>query len=194
MKLLVTPNLYKKIIILFFGLSVWAGAVHADSTFTNLTDQEQIRTFHNVTERIRCICIPSIAIKSCSFNNCTVSAKLKLFIENRIRAGESADVIVDKMIHGFGQDVISDPIIAKFIETGNQGMAQGVIMGFGPDILAKPDSSWIDFSIAAAAAFGILLIYLYLKRRTAPKAAIATESENHSSFDKYISEIEEKQK
>ncbi|MEI1278814.1 cytochrome c-type biogenesis protein CcmH [Leptospira venezuelensis] len=194
MKFFVSSDLHKKILILLFGFFIWASAANADSTFTNLTDPEHIRTFHNVTERIRCICIPSIAIKSCSFNNCTVSAKLKVFIENRIRAGESADVIVDKMIHGFGQDVVSDPVIAKFIENGNQGMAQGVIMGFGPDILAKPDSSWIDFSIAAAAAFGILLIYLYLKRRTAPKAAIATESENHSSFDKYISEIEEKQK
>ncbi|TGM95613.1 cytochrome c-type biogenesis protein CcmH [Leptospira dzoumogneensis] len=194
MKVLVSSKVYNRILISLFGFFIWTSAAYADSTFTNLTDPEQIRTFHNVTERIRCICIPSITIKSCSFNNCTVSAKLKLFIENRIRAGESADVIVDKMIHGFGQDVVSDPVIAKFIENGNQGMAQGVIMGFGPDILAKPDSFWIDFSIAAAATLGILLIYLYLKRRTAPKAAIVTGSENHSSFDKYISEIKEKQK
>lgn len=177
--------------ILLFLISISASA---DSTFTNLTDQEQIRTFHNVTERIRCICIPSIAIKSCSFNNCTVSAKLKLFIENRIRAGESADTIVDKMIHGFGPDVVTDPIVAKFIENGNQGMAQSIVTGFGPDILAKPDSTWIDVSIAMAGALGILLIYLYLKRRTAPKAAISTELGNDSSFNKYISEIEERQK
>ncbi len=169
-------------------------SVYSDSTFTNLTDPEQIRSFHNVTERIRCICIPSIAIKSCSFNNCTVSAKLKLFIENRIRAGETPDSIVNKMIHGFGPDIVTDPIVAKFIENGNQGMAQSIVAGFGPDILAKPDSTWIDISIAMAGAFGILLIYLYLKRRTAPKAAISTELDNKSSFDKYISEIEEKQK
>lgn len=67
------------------------GVLFAESTFTNLTSPEEIRTFHDVTNRIRCICIPSIAIKSCSFNNCTVSAKLKVFIENRIRSGESAD-------------------------------------------------------------------------------------------------------
>ncbi|TGL57570.1 cytochrome c-type biogenesis protein CcmH [Leptospira sarikeiensis] len=189
-----TFSKFPKILLILLSFFVWTSAIYSDSTFTNLTDPEQIRSFHNVTERIRCICIPSIAIKSCSFNNCTVSAKLKLFIENRIRAGESADVIVDKMIHGFGPEVESDPVIAKFIETGNQGMAQGVIMGFGPDILAKPDSSWIDFSIAVAAALGILLIYLYLKKRTVPKAAIATEIEHDSSFNKYISEIEEKQK
>ncbi|TGK04972.1 cytochrome C biogenesis protein [Leptospira semungkisensis] len=176
-----------------FAIST-SSSIFSDSTFTNLTDPNQIRIFHNVTERIRCICIPSIPIKSCSFNNCTVSAKLKLFIENRIRAGEDADTIVDKMIHGFGPEIVSDPIVAKFIENGNQGMAQSIVVGFGPDILAKPDSTWIDLSIAIAGAFGVLLIYLYLKRRTAPKAAIATETKGDSSFDRYISEIEEKQK
>lgn len=180
---------------IFFLFAVAFLPLSADSTFTNLTDPNQIRTFHNVTERIRCICIPSIAIKSCSFNNCTVSAKLKLFIENRIRAGESADIIVEKMVRGFGPEVESDPIIAKFIESGNLGMAQNVVQGFGPDILAKPDSTWIDISIIMAGVLGILLIFFYLKKRTAPKAtAVLSETENDSALNKYISEIKEKQK
>ncbi|TGK00211.1 cytochrome C biogenesis protein [Leptospira langatensis] len=186
---------FRSILVAAFVFAVSASSsLVADSTFTNLTEPNQIRTFHDVTDRIRCICIPSIPIKSCSFNNCTVSAKLKLFIENRIRAGEDADTIVNKMVHGFGPEVVTDPIVAKFIENGNQGMAQSIVVGFGPDILAKPDSTWIDLSIAAAGALGVLLMYLYLKRRTAPKAAIATEVDGDSSFHRYISEIEEKQK
>ncbi|EPG74446.1 hypothetical protein LEP1GSC058_2486 [Leptospira fainei serovar Hurstbridge str. BUT 6] len=176
---------------IFFLLS---SVLFAESTFTNLTNPEEIRTFHDVTNRIRCICIPSIAIKSCSFNNCTVSAKLKVFIENRIRTGESADTIVDKMVKGFGPEAVKDPIIAKFIETGNTGMAQSVVYGFGPDILAKPDSTWIDVSIAMAGALGILLIFLYLKRRMTPKAISVIGPNEDAAFHKYLSEIEEKQK
>ncbi|MBE8398596.1 cytochrome C biogenesis protein, partial [Leptospira borgpetersenii serovar Hardjo-bovis] len=84
---------FHNILILFTFWSVFIlngsfMSLSADSTFTNLTEPDQIRTFHEVTSKIRCICIPSITIKSCSFNNCTVSAKLKLFIENRIQKGE----------------------------------------------------------------------------------------------------------
>ncbi|TGK06428.1 cytochrome C biogenesis protein [Leptospira fletcheri] len=173
---------------------LFVSSLSAESTFTNLTDPQEIRAFHDVTGRIRCICIPSIAIKSCSFNNCTVSAKLKVFIENRIRSGESADTIVEKMVKGFGPDAVKDPVIAKFIESGNTGMAESVVYGFGPDILAKPDSTWIDASLFMAGALGILLMFLYLKKRTTAKASSANPSQENEAFRKYLSEIEEKQK
>lgn len=176
-----------------FGLS----NVSADSTFTNLTEPDQIRTFHEVTSRIRCICIPSITIKSCSFNNCTVSAKLKLFIENRIQKGESADVIVNKMINGFGEEALTDPVIQKFVEAGNTGMANSVVFGFGENILATPDSTWINLSLALAGLLGILFIYLYIKRKNPNAAKLESDKtvkQGEDSFHRYLSEIQEKQK
>ncbi|WP_017850364.1 MULTISPECIES: cytochrome c-type biogenesis protein [Leptospira] len=174
-------------------------SLSADSTFTNLTEPDQIRTFHEVTSKIRCICIPSITIKSCSFNNCTVSAKLKLFIENRIQKGENADVIVNKMVHGFGEEALSDPVIQKFVEAGNTGMANSVVFGFGENILATPDSTWINLSLALAGFLGIILIYLYIKRKNPSSLKRTQASENsvkqvEDSFQKYLSEIQEKQK
>ncbi|PJZ40289.1 cytochrome C biogenesis protein [Leptospira kmetyi] len=176
-----------------FGLS----NVSADSTFTNLTEPDQIRTFHEVTSRIRCICIPSITIKSCSFNNCTVSAKLKLFIENRIQKGESADVIVNKMVNGFGEEALTDPVIQKFVEAGNTGMANSVVFGFGENILATPDSTWINLSLALAGLLGILFIYLYIKRKNPNAAKLESDKtvkQGEDSFHRYLSEIQEKQK
>ncbi|AYV56728.1 cytochrome C biogenesis protein [Leptospira kmetyi] len=171
--------------------------VSADSTFTNLTEPDQIRTFHEVTSRIRCICIPSITIKSCSFNNCTVSAKLKLFIENRIQKGESADVIVNKMVNGFGEEALTDPVIQKFVEAGNTGMANSVVFGFGENILATPDSTWINLSLALAGLLGILFIYLYIKRKNPNAAKLESDKtvkQGEDSFHRYLSEIQEKQK
>ncbi|PJZ69631.1 cytochrome C biogenesis protein [Leptospira perolatii] len=181
-----------RFLILSFCIWILSGSLVAESTFTNLTDHEQVKTFLEVTNRIRCICLPSIPIKSCSFNNCTVSAKLKLFIENRIRKGESADTIVNKMINGFGEEALQDPVIAKFAENGNDGIVQGVVYGFGQDILAKPDSTWINLSLALAGGLGLIIIFLYLKRRTSFKPT--EKSSKTDSFQKYLSEIEEKQK
>ncbi|EMJ92613.1 cytochrome c-type biogenesis protein CcmH [Leptospira alstonii] len=187
------------ILLTFFGICILGppSSLSADSTFTNLTEPDQIRTFHEVTSKIRCICIPSITIKSCSFNNCTVSAKLKLFIENRIQKGENADVIVNKMVHGFGEGALSDPIIQKFVEAGNTGMANSVVFGFGENILASPDSTWIDLSLVLAGLLGIVSIYLYIKRKNpyAPKPAPEKPiQQGEDSFRRYLSEIQEKQK
>ncbi|TGM58339.1 cytochrome c-type biogenesis protein [Leptospira adleri] len=186
--------------LIFFSivvLFVLNGQVFGDSTFTNLSEPDQIRTFHEVTSRIRCICIPSITIKSCSFNNCTVSAKLKIFIENRIAKGESADVIVDKMVHGFGEEALQDPVIRKFVEAGNTGMANSVVFGFGENILATPDSTWINLSLCLAGALGILFIFLYIKRKnpnSSKTAAPDSPKQETEAFKRYLSEIEEKQK
>ncbi|RHX83749.1 cytochrome C biogenesis protein [Leptospira stimsonii] len=190
--------LYKIIIFLSILVSISPyNSIFGDSTFTNLSEPEQIRTFHEVTSRIRCICIPSITIKSCSFNNCTVSAKLKIFIENRIAKGESADVIVNKMVHGFGEEALQDPVIQKFVEAGNTGMANSVVFGFGENILATPDSTWINLSLGIAGALGILFIFLYMKRKNPTLSKTTTSvspNKEKDAFNRYLSEIEEKQK
>jgi cytochrome c-type biogenesis protein CcmH/NrfF len=89
------------------ALLLFSFSLFADSSTTTLTDLKQIEIFNDVTSRIRCICLPSLPIKSCSFNNCAISAQLKLFMENRIRKGETANEIVQKMQTGFGRrDII----------------------------------------------------------------------------------------
>ncbi|MBM9499094.1 cytochrome c-type biogenesis protein CcmH [Leptospira sp. 201903071] len=188
-----------KILILFpiFVLFPFYGPIFGDSTFTNLSEPEQIRTFHEVTSRIRCICIPSITIKSCSFNNCTVSAKLKIFIENRIAKGESADVIVNKMVHGFGEEALQDPVVQRFVEAGNTGMANSVVFGFGENILATPDSTWINLSLGLAGVLGILFIFFFMKRKNpnfSKKNSPESPKQETEAFNRYLSEIQEKQK
>ncbi|WP_246838166.1 cytochrome c-type biogenesis protein CcmH [Leptospira meyeri] len=137
----------------------------AQKTTTNLKEEAQIQTFLKVTEQIRCICLPSLPIQSCSFNMCAASSYLKTFIENRIKDGMKEEEIISKMENGFGNSVLKDPIVVMFQENGNQGMVDSIVYGFGPKILAQPDGTWINFTLFAIGILGLFGIYQYGTRK-----------------------------
>ena len=173
--------------VLFVSFSLFA-----DSSSTTLTDLTQIEVFNDVTSRIRCICLPSLPIKSCSFNNCAISAQLKFFIENRIRKGETANQIVQKMQTGFGEEALSDPIIQKLQNSGNENMVSGVVNGFGERILAQPDSTWINLTLFAGMALGLGLIFYYLKgrlKKSKTESEPQTKPALSADAEKYLKEI-----
>jgi len=177
-----------KLIILILNFLI-LGNLHSESISTNLTDPEHISIYHDVTSRIRCICLPSLPIKSCSYNNCVVSADLKVFIENRIRKGENADTIVQKLLTGFGEEALSDPIIQKFNDQGSTNMVNGVVYGFGEKILADPGSIFINLTIFGLGILGIVMILLYFKKYK--KVAIETSSGNLAPPpQKYLKELD----
>ncbi len=181
-----TTKLSKTLITLFlFGsLSIIPSVLMAQKTTTNLKDPAQIKAFHEATERIRCICLPSLPIQACSFNMCSASSYLKSFIENRIREGMSSDEIVNKMQVGFGEGILTDSVVKHFVESGNQGMVDSLVYGFGPKILATPDSTWINFTLFGLGVLGLGLIYFYftkfkpnLKKETTTKNTNLTTEE-----------------
>jgi cytochrome c-type biogenesis protein CcmH/NrfF len=137
--------------------------IFSQSTTTNLKDEKQVAIFLEVTSKIRCICLPSLPIQACSFNMCSASAYLKNFIENRIQDGMSAQDIVSKMEHGFGEDVLKDSVVMHFKEDGNQGMVDSLVYGFGEKILAKPDSTWINATLFLFGIFGLTGIFFYFR-------------------------------
>ena len=181
-------GVYKAFITLFLFvfLSLSPSGLMAQKTTTNLKDPAQIKSFHEATERIRCICLPSLPIQACSFNMCSASSYLKSFIENRIREGMSSDEIVNKMQNGFGEGILTDSVVKHFVESGNQGMVDSLVYGFGPKILATPDSTWINFTLFGLGVLGLGLIYLYftkfkpnLKKETpSGKADLTTDEIN----------------
>lgn len=137
------------------------------TTNTTLTDPEQIREFIDSTTRLRCICLPSLPLQSCSYNMCVVSSYLKTFIENQIRAGMKSDDIVFKFEHGFGDSILNDPVVQHFAQEGNERMIQSLVQGFGSNIQAKPDSTWINLSLAILGGLGLLGILTYgLRKRS----------------------------
>ena len=178
----------KYLFLFFFSFSLFA-----DSSTTTLTDIKQIEVFNDATSRIRCICLPSLPIKSCSFNNCAISAMLKLFIENRIRKGETADQIVQKMQTGFGVDALSDPIVQKLRNSGNESMVAGIVEGFGERILAQPDSTWINLTLYLGMALGLGIIFYYLKGHL-KKTKLSSEPNSKPTIpqdvEKYLKEID----
>lgn len=180
-----------KRIFLFFLLLFFV-PIFAESSTTTLTDPKQIEVFNEVTSRIRCICLPSLPIKSCSFNNCAISAQLKFFLENRIRKGETANEIVQKMQTGFGEEILSDPIVQKFQASGNEQMVSGLIHGMGEKILATPDSTWINVTLILVAFLGLGIIFYYLKGRLAKTKPISQNQKIVISEDtaKYLKEID----
>ncbi|EKJ87192.1 cytochrome C biogenesis protein [Leptospira meyeri serovar Hardjo str. Went 5] len=155
-----------KFYILVVGLCLLVpNILLAQKTTTNLKDEAQIQTFLKVTEQIRCICLPSLPIQSCSFNMCAASSYLKTFIENRIKDGMKEKEIISKMENGFGNSVLKDPIVVMFQENGNQGMVDSIVYGFGPKILAQPDGTWINFTLFAIGILGLFSIYQYGTRK-----------------------------
>jgi cytochrome c-type biogenesis protein CcmH/NrfF len=142
------------------------------TTNTTLTEPEQIREFIDSTTRLRCICLPSLPLQSCSYNMCVVSSYLKTFIENQIRAGMKSDEIVSKFEHGFGESILQDPVVQHFAQEGNERMIQSLIQGFGSNIQAKPDSTWINLSLALIGGLGLLGILFYGLRKNSNLKAI----------------------
>jgi cytochrome c-type biogenesis protein CcmH/NrfF len=174
---------------IFFVLLVSSG-LSGESISTNLTDPNDILVYHDVTSKIRCICLPSLPIKSCSYNNCAVSAELKLFIENRIRKGESSDTIVQKLLTGFGEEAMEDPIIQKFKESGSLNMVNGVLYGFGDKILAEPSSIFINMTIIGIGLMGLVLIYFYFKTNRKINPSTSQPIQLSKSSEKYLKELD----
>ena len=179
----------KSKLLIFILTFIFNLTIHSESISTNLTDANHISIYHDVTSRIRCICLPSLAIKSCSYNNCVVSADLKVFIENRIRKGETGDTIVQKLLTGFGEEALSDPIIKKFSEQGSTNMVNGVVYGFGEKILADPGSTYINLTIFALGFFGIAMILLYFKKYKSTSLQTPSNSEIPAA-QKYLKELD----
>jgi cytochrome c-type biogenesis protein CcmH/NrfF len=177
-----------KLLILILNFFIF-GTLYSESISTNLTDPNHISIYHDVTSRIRCICLPSLPIKSCSYNNCVVSADLKVFIENRIRKGESSDTIVQKLLTGFGEEALSDPIIKKFNEQGSSNMVNGVVYGFGEKILADPGSTFINLTILGLGVLGIAMILLYFKKYKRVGAEISNKT-TPPPPQKYLKELD----
>lgn len=166
-------------------------SLYSESVNTSLTDPAEREKFRIVTSRIRCICLPSLPIKSCSFNNCEVSALLKNFIENRIRKGESVEEIVQKMQTGFGEEALKDDVVQKFLAMGSEGMARSIVNGFGEKILAEPEPVWINLSIGAAGLLGIGIIILYFRKNRKNAPAVKMSEGDSADLDRILNELKQ---
>lgn len=153
------------LIIIHFSLLLSNLDAQTTTTTTSLTDPKQIEQFLDATSRLRCICLPSLPIQSCSYNMCIVSSYLKTFIENQIKQGMTSDEIVYKFENGFGDTIQDDSVVKHFKEEGNDRMIQSLMQGFGPNIQAKPDSTWINLSLAFIGLIGLIGIGYYLIQR-----------------------------
>ncbi|WCL48794.1 cytochrome C biogenesis protein [Leptospira sp. GIMC2001] len=184
------------ILLTFFLFFSPSQSVSAQTTTINttLTEPNQIREFMDSTERIRCICLPSLPIQGCSYNMCIVSSYLKTLIENRIRLGETSNEIVAKFENGFGDDIRSDSVFIHFEKEGNERMLNGLLYGFGAKIQAKPDSTWINLSLAGLGLLALIGIGFYVVQRKKSKSNISssTAKTDQQMLDlekKYLSEL-----
>lgn len=171
---------------------------HAQTTTTNttLTKPEHIREFIEATEKLRCICLPSLPIQGCSYNMCIVSSYLKTFIENKIREGMTAEEIVSKFENGFGESLLEDPkdpVILHFEKEGNRAMINSLVGGFGKNIQAKPDSTWINISLGLIGLGALMGIAYYLNQRKKKSVGESMDDSKKDEMDslekKYLSEL-----
>ena len=177
---------------LFFVLII-TSSIH--SITTNLKKEEHIQIFSEVTSKIRCICIPSLPIKSCSFNNCTPSADLKNFIETRIKKGETAEHIIQGIIKGYGRSILQDDYIQRMLKSGKNGVVAGIVNGWGEEMLAEPDPTWINLSLIAFFVFGFTFIVIYLNRMKKKESLKKSNSSEVSKVQTdYLEELEKRQR
>jgi cytochrome c-type biogenesis protein CcmH/NrfF len=180
--------------IRFLFLLIFTISIYSQSNYTDLRDPNHIQIYQYVTDNIRCICLPSLPIKSCSYSNCQPSAILKDFIEYRIKSNESADKIINGIIYGYGESFSKDPYIQKLISDGNEGIAQRLIYGFGEKMIAKPDPIWINLTLIIAITGGLSAIGIYIKIRNKKKISDQSISNTAISTDdaalkNYLKEI-----
>ncbi|MEM7181338.1 MAG: cytochrome C biogenesis protein [Spirochaetota bacterium] len=181
--------MHLKSITLFFLLFLVVPLL-SDSTHTNLIKKEEVAIFHKVTSEIRCICLPSLPIKSCSFSNCQSSAKLKGFIENRIKQGDSAETIIHGIIHGYGKKLQNDIYLEKLRQEGYGGLADGILTGLGEKMLANPNPWNINLTLFVGMGLSFLGMAFYLYKRKQKSKESLTTSNDQESLDKYLNEIE----
>jgi len=187
-----------KIKIVFSGIVlflIWTTALLPESSNTSLSETAHVKTFNEVTSKIRCICLPSLPIKSCSFNNCRISAYLKQFFENRIRKGENSETIIAKTIGGYGNEIISDPIVQRFLKEGNEDMVNSLVHGFGPRLLADPDPTPINLTLIIFILLGTSLIFFYLRkmrRKDFARVKAVPGTPSDPGRDQYLRELDEK--
>lgn len=176
-------------ILLFLLLAT--SVSYADSTETNLTEPAKIKIFKKVTAEFRCICLPSLPIQDCSYSNCKVSARLKEFIEARVRRGESAETILRGLIYGYGNQIVRDAEMQALIQEGNASLAQGIISGFGEKMLARPDATGINLTLLMGAGVAIFLMAIYLLKRKKGQPADQQSKAEKEALQQYLQEIEE---
>lgn len=165
--------------------------IYSESVHTELTQPKHIEIFHEVTSKIRCICLPSLPIKGCSYNNCAISSYIKKFIENQIQKGETTESIVHKMQYGFGDDIKDDPVIQHFIKVGNEQIVHNLVFGFGETILAEPNSMRINITIFAVVLLGLLVMVIYIKKRIHKRETnLEHSSKPDSTTEKYLEELD----
>lgn len=184
----------KKIYFISF-LLLYSSGLFSQVTTTSLKDPKEIKIFLSVTDKVRCICLPSLPIQACSFNMCSASAYLKTFIENQIKRGLTEESIIDGLKNGFGDSVNEDPIVKHFQDSGNSGMVDSIRYGFGDAIMAKPDATGINLTLSILAILGLFGIYYYIQKFQKQKS-VGKESQSEkldlADIQKKISDWEKK--
>lgn len=84
----------------------------------------------------------------------------------------SGEEIIYKFQHGFGSSILEepkDPVVLHFQRQGNQGMINSLVNGFGKNIQAQPDSTWINLFVIFIGIGGLAGIGYYLVQRKKAK-------------------------
>ena len=102
----------------------------------------------------------------------------------------TSEEIIQKMQTGFGKEVIDDPIVQKLLNSGNEGMVNNIVFGFGEKILAEPDSFPINLTIGLFGLLGIVGIFLYFKKNSRSSQPNPPPQKKDSNLDKYLKELD----
>ncbi|MBX7056863.1 MAG: hypothetical protein K1X75_02265 [Leptospirales bacterium] len=151
---------------LWLASPLWLQALRGQNVYTDLTQPAQIRTFNAVSDALICQCGCHFVLSSCPHVECPWGIPVRRFIEDRIRAGLSAEQIVDAMDHGFGAGIRSNVEVQSMIAAGRNDLAEELVRGYGPRIRAH--ASWtplLGLVVAALGAAALLIAFWHSRNR-----------------------------
>ncbi len=153
------------IVLCCWGAVALPGSLAAETAPLHLRSPEQVQMFHRITNRLNCLCGCHGLVSQCGHVAETCFAvQARIFIETRIREGQSEEAIVRGFSEGFGDRVVKDAQLQELLRNGNEGVVRGFVSGFGPNILHEAPPVWPRVLLVAVSVLLLLLLILRLLR------------------------------
>ena len=165
-KFIIKLSLFQSILLIYLIIFSAHLDIYAQEVYTNLKDPKQVQCFTEVTSSLVCQCGCNQVLSTCSHIDCPFAIPARLFIESRIKSGDTSNQIINGFNKGFGVKIVEDAYVKNLKQKGQKDFIEKLIGGYGPKVLAQ-HSIWIPiiFLTIASIISGFVISYWYKSNR-----------------------------
>ncbi len=126
-----------------------AGAAHAASVHTSLTDPAQVKRFHSICKHLVCQCGCNLVLDDCNHFNCGSATPMRARVDKEILEGKSDQEIINGFVEDMGLVVLSAPPTSGFNLTA--WIAPGVLLSIAVVVILLLLRRWSTLKPTPAA-------------------------------------------